>query len=84
MLVLAAGGDAGPLARRLGRDAAVFLLLAAASFGLGALVGSQLTSGLAAALLTTVVGTALYAAGIALVARRQVLQLLGALRPAQA
>ena len=84
MLVLAAGGDAGPLARRLGRDAAVFLLLAAGSFGLGALVGSQLTSGLAAALLTTVVGTAVYAAGLALVARRQVLQLLGALRPAQA
>jgi peptidoglycan biosynthesis protein MviN/MurJ (putative lipid II flippase) len=85
-LLLAMGGDGAgrALAREMGGDALRFVALAAAAFGIGELVGTAVASGLAAAVLTGVIGSALYGAGLVLVARRQVLVLVRTLRPVKA
>jgi putative peptidoglycan lipid II flippase len=85
-LLLAMGGDGAgrALAREMGGDALRFVALAAVAFGLGELIGSAVASGLAAAVLTGAIGSVLYGAGLALVARRQVLVLVRTLRPAKA
>ena len=85
-LLLAMGGDGAgrALAREMGGDALRFVALAAVAFGVAELVGSAVASGLAAAVLIGVLGSALYCAGLLLVARRQVLVLVRTLRPAKA
>jgi hypothetical protein len=80
---------AGPLAATVGRELAVdglrFLALAAVAFGAGAVVGAAVPEGFTAALTAAVVGSALYAAGLGLIARRQLSVLAGSLlRPASA
>jgi len=80
LIVLAAGRDSAGLVRRIGMDALRFSLLAAASYGLAAILGESI-GGLGGALVTGALGSVLYVAGMPLVAPRQVTVLLGALRP---
>jgi peptidoglycan biosynthesis protein MviN/MurJ (putative lipid II flippase) len=84
LLVVGAGRGSGPIARELARDGLRFVLAAAASFGVGALVGDGLASGLAGSLLTLGVGSALYCALTPWLAPDQIRLLVGALRPASA
>ena len=84
LLLVGAGRGVGPIARELIRDGLRFVLAAAASFGIGALVGEALAGGLAGSLLTLGVGSALYCALTPWLAPDQVRLLVGALRPAPA
>jgi putative peptidoglycan lipid II flippase len=85
-VLLAMGGDGAgrALAREMGGDALRFIALAAAAYGIAEVIGTSVASGLAAAVLTGLIGSALYGAGLLLVARRQVLVLVRTLRPATA
>lgn len=87
LLVAGAGRTGAPaLLGELAGDAARFLALAAFAFGSGWALGTTLPDGLAQAVLAGVTGTALYAAGLRLVARRQLEVLVNALvvRPSPA
>jgi hypothetical protein len=72
--------------RELAGDAGRFLGLAALSFGVSWALGTTLSSDLAQAALAGVVGCALYAVGLRLIARRQLEMLMSTLvvRPAPA
>jgi peptidoglycan biosynthesis protein MviN/MurJ (putative lipid II flippase) len=85
-VLLAMGGDGAgrALAREMGGDALRFIALAAAAYGIAEVIGTSVASGLAAAVLTGLIGSALYGAGLLLVARRQVLVLFRTLRPVKA
>jgi hypothetical protein len=85
-VLLAMGGDGAgrALAREMGGDALRFIALAAAAYGIAEVIGTSVASGLAAAVLTGLLGSALYGAGLLLVARRQVLVLVHTLRPVKA
>ncbi|MGC1166072.1 MAG: hypothetical protein WA862_08185, partial [Solirubrobacterales bacterium] len=65
-------------------DGLRFALAAAACFGIGALVGQALASGLVAPVLTIGVGTLLYGCLTPWLAPEQVRLLVGAVRPASA
>lgn len=80
LLAAGAGQRRGQATRELVRDAVLFLSLAAATFGFGALLGAAVPSGLASELLTIAVGSVLYIVGLRFVARRQLEVLLGARR----
>lgn len=84
LLVVGAGRASGPIARELLRDGLRFALAAAACFGIGAIVGEALATGLAAPLLTIGVGSLLYASLTPWLAPSQVRLLVGAVRPASA
>jgi peptidoglycan biosynthesis protein MviN/MurJ (putative lipid II flippase) len=76
---------AGDVAGELCRDGARFLVLAALAFGAGWLAGRALPAGLAQAAVAGVVGCLLYAAGLRLIARRQLDVLLNVIvRPTPA
>ena len=84
LLVVGAGRGSGAIAREVARDGLRFGLLAAASFGIGALAGTELASGVLAPLLTLAIGSVLYVTLVWLFASRQLRLLLGAVRPASA
>jgi len=84
LLVAGAGRGSGPIVRELARDGLRFALLAGASFGIGAVVGDTLASGIAAPLLTIAIGSLLYASIGLRLAGSQVRLLVGAVRPASA
>jgi peptidoglycan biosynthesis protein MviN/MurJ (putative lipid II flippase) len=85
VLLATATEGAGPsLARKLAGDAVRFLALAAVSYAGAEAAATALTGGIAAALLACALGTALYGAGVALLAQRQLRVIVGALRPASA
>lgn len=84
LLLVGAGRGSAPIAAELTRDGLRFGLAAAACFGVGALVGGAVASGLAAPLLTIALGSALYVALTPWLAPEQVRLLLGAIRPAPA
>ncbi len=87
LLYAGAGRAAAPaLLRELAGDAGRFLGLAALSFGASWALGATLSSDLAQAALAGVVGCALYAVGLRLIARRQLEMLMSTLvvRPAPA
>jgi hypothetical protein len=84
LLLVGAGRDSGPLARELARDGLRFVLAAAACFGIGALVGGAVGSGLLAPVATLAVGSLLYALLTPWLAPDQVRLLVGAVRPASA
>jgi peptidoglycan biosynthesis protein MviN/MurJ (putative lipid II flippase) len=83
-ILLIAGAGAGPasasVARQLASDGARFLALAAVAFGAGWSLGTAAPTGLAQAAVAIVVGSALYAAGLALFARRQLQVVFRAVR----
>jgi peptidoglycan biosynthesis protein MviN/MurJ (putative lipid II flippase) len=87
VLLIAGAGRAAPsLLLELSGDAARFLVLAVVAFGIGWAVGTTLPGGFAQAAVAGVVGCALYAGGLWLVARRQLEVLLHTVvvRPAPA
>jgi hypothetical protein len=87
LLISGAGrADAPEILRELSRDGARFVALATLAFGAGWVAASALEGNLAQALVAAVVGCAVYAGGLLLVARRQVEVLVSALiaRPAAA
>jgi peptidoglycan biosynthesis protein MviN/MurJ (putative lipid II flippase) len=75
-------GEGGRLAAKLGGDAVRFLGLAAVAYGAGEALSETVASGFAGALVASAAGTAIYAAGVAVLAQRQVRVIFGALRPA--
>ncbi len=82
LLVAGAGPGWRTLAGELGFDGVRFLLLSALAFGGAMALATVLGSGVAAAALAGVAGSVAYAAGLWLVARRQLDVLFGAvLRP---
>jgi hypothetical protein len=84
LVVVVGEGDAWRLAGKLGGDCLRFLALSAAGYGVGEALASTLSGDLGASLVAIVAGTALYVAGIAFLAKRQVRVIFGALRPASA
>jgi peptidoglycan biosynthesis protein MviN/MurJ (putative lipid II flippase) len=84
LLLLGARRAGGPIAAELARDGLRFALAAAVCFGLGALLGESLASGLAAPLLTLGAGTVFYACLTPWLAPDQVRLLVAAVRPASA
>lgn len=84
LLFVGAGRGSGPIAAELSRDGLRFGVAAAACFGIGALVGGAVGSGLVAPLLTIAIGSALYVALTPWLAPEQVRLLVGAIRPASA
>ena len=84
LLVAGAGRTAGPVARELARDGLRFGLLAAVSFGAGAVLGGAIAGGVVASLLTIGIGAALYAGLLSLVVPHQLRLLVGAVRPVSA
>jgi hypothetical protein len=84
LLLVGAKRASGIVARELARDGLRFALAAAVAFGLGALVGEELASGIVAPLLTLGVGSLLYAAMTPWLAPDQVRLLVGAVKPASA
>jgi peptidoglycan biosynthesis protein MviN/MurJ (putative lipid II flippase) len=84
LLVAGAGRESAPIARELARDGLRFAALAAVSFGIGALVGETLASGIVSPLLTIAIGSLLYASVGLRLAGSQVRLLVGAVRPASA
>lgn len=84
LLLVGAKRASGMVARELARDGLRFALAAAVAFGIGALVGEELASGIVAPLLTLGVGSLLYAAMTPWLAPDQVRLLVGAVKPASA
>lgn len=84
LLVVGAGRAGMPIATELTRDGLRFVLAAAACFGVGALVGGAVGTGLVAPLVTIGVGSLLYAGLTPWLAPEQVRLLIGAVRPASA
>lgn len=84
LLLVGAGRGSEQIAGELIRDGLRFVLAAAASFGIGALIGDALIGGLLGAVLTLAIGSALYCALTPWLAPEQVRLLVGALRPASA
>jgi len=85
LLRAGAGPASAGLASRMLGDAARFLGLAALAFGAGWALGATVPSTLGQPVVAVIVGSVLYAAGLRLVARRQLQVLLSAvLRPAPA
>jgi peptidoglycan biosynthesis protein MviN/MurJ (putative lipid II flippase) len=84
LLLVGAKRASAPIARELARDGLRFALAAAACFGVGALVGTSLATGLAVPLLTLGTGTLLYGCLTPWLAPDQVRLLVGAVRPASA
>jgi hypothetical protein len=84
LLLVGAGRASTPIAAELTRDGLRFVLAAAACFGVGALVGGAVGTGLVAPLVTIAVGSLLYAALTPWLAPEQVRLLIGAVRPASA
>jgi hypothetical protein len=70
------------LALMLGGDALRFLALSAVAFGLGEVLAEAVADGFLGAVAASAIGIAVYALGIALLAKRQVRVIFGALRPA--
>jgi peptidoglycan biosynthesis protein MviN/MurJ (putative lipid II flippase) len=84
LLLVGAKRASGPIAAELARDGLRFALAAAVCFGLGALLGESLASGLATPLLTLGAGTVFYACLTPWLAPDQVRLLVAAVRPASA
>ncbi|HEX6781216.1 MAG TPA: hypothetical protein VF125_04210 [Solirubrobacterales bacterium] len=84
LLLAGAGSGSAAIARELARDGLRFVLAAAASFGIGSLVGDAAGAGIASPLLALGVGSVLYVAMTPWLAPEQVRLLVGALRPASA
>ncbi len=84
LLLAGAGRESGLIARELARDGLRFGLLAAICFGIGAAIGSEFASGVAAPLLTIAVGSLLYGLLTSRLASHQVRLLVGAVKPASA
>lgn len=84
VLIVAGAGPSGRrLARELARDAGTFVALSALAFGVGWAAASGIPGDVAAPVAGAVVGSAAYAGGLLIVARRQLEVLRGALgRPA--
>jgi peptidoglycan biosynthesis protein MviN/MurJ (putative lipid II flippase) len=84
LLFVGAGRASGPIARELARDGLRFTVPAAASFGIGALIGEALADGILSPLLTLGIGSLLYGVIGLRLAGSQVRLLVGAVRPASA
>ena len=84
LLTVGAGSASGTIARELARDGLRFGGAAAASFGIGYLVGTELASGIAASLLTLTIGSVLYLLTASRFAPEQMRLLVGAIKPASA
>jgi len=78
LLAAGAGHRRSRAAWELARDTVLFVSIAAACFGVGALVGQALPEGIGRELATIAVGSVLYVAGLRLVAGHQLSILLGA------
>jgi predicted membrane protein len=84
LIWVGAGRESGPLVRELAGDGLRFAAAAAISYGIGYAIGSEVASGIAAPLLTIVIGSLLYVLFATRLAWEQVRLLLGAVRPASA
>lgn len=84
LLIAGAGRGWAPIARELARDGLRFIVCAAVSFGIGAVVAGSLAGGIVAPLLAIVIGGVLYGLTTSQLAPRQIRLLLGAVRPASA
>jgi hypothetical protein len=85
LLVAGAGPATATAGRELLADGVRFLALSAATFGGAAAAASTVEGPLAAAVAAGALGSVVYAAGLALIARRQLSVLAGSLlRPASA
>lgn len=80
LLISGAGPASAGVARQLAIDGARFLVLAALAFGTGWSLGNAAPTGLEQAAIAVVVGSVIYAAGLALFARRQLQVVFGAVR----
>jgi hypothetical protein len=85
LLWIGAGDVSGHLFRELTRDGLRFAGLAAASYGIGALVGATVADGLVEALIAGACGTTLYVVlAVLAAAPQQVRLVMRSLRPASA
>lgn len=85
LLAIGAGNVRAHLARELTRDGLRFALMAAASYGLGAVVGTELSDGLVGAVIAGAVGSLVYVVlAFATAAKQQVRLIMRSLRPASA
>jgi hypothetical protein len=84
LLLVGAGRGSGTVAVQLAKDGLRFGGVSAACFGIGAVIGGAVASGLAAPLVTIGVGSILYASLTTRLAPRQMRLLVGAVRPASA